>query len=138
MRLLLFILLAIAWPVAQAQFDPGFGNYKEGSKNRLPSFTFSIPFNGEGMKEEIAPIRQACIYLNKGFGGNGPKWQWRTCTLVKYLATPKTLVEAPDNDRFSHFYTPRRVGKEKLRFVIAFGEQHIDVTCVLHTEPYEH
>ena len=109
MRLFLAILLAIAWSVAQAQFDPSFGKYKEGSKDKLPSLTFSIPFNGAGMKEELAPIRQACINLNQGFGRNDPKWRWRDCTLVKYLVTPKTLVDVPDNDWFTHYYTPSRV-----------------------------
>lgn len=136
--LLLTFLLIVQVPYAQAQFDMSYGKYKDRGPNAMPLFPFEIPFNGSGMEEEISPIIQACVYLNNGFRKTHG-WVERECTLVKYLSKPATLIEVPRGSRrFTHLYTPRKVGKEKLHFVMQFGDKPVEVICILKTTPWEH
>lgn len=137
-RLLVAAFLMPTLLLGGEQFDARYGTYSEKGARLLPTFSFEYSLNGPEVRENVSPIRQACHYLNGGFRSANPEWATRECALVRSIRMPETLIEAPPGGRATHSYMARRVGKEVFQFVLAFGNQEIDVTCVFNAQPYQH
>ena len=135
--LLAALLLTPAFALAQAQFNAAYGDYGSKVAGSMATFAFKSTFNGPDAYD-ISPARQACIYLNNGFHSANTKWEHRTCHLVRTLQRPDTLIDAGGDRSATHIYRPTQIGKEAFRFVLSFGGEEIEVTCILETEAYQH
>ena len=112
----------------------------------MPSYEFEIPviFDSDN---GVSPAIQACIYLHRIFH-DAHGQDYRECRAVeditmpkgKFLAksTGKTSMVGTTSDLHTHMFTPARLGKDKLRFMLDIGAaKKIDVVVIFNATRFE-
>lgn len=153
------ILLAIALPVSAINLEErarklNRGEYKSDGPLGMPAYKFPLTVEFLGGPVDLAPEAQACVWLNQIHSLSAPgdpfrpspeDQKHRHCTLVKLVKAPKGKLESSlktsewaGTSYPIYQYKPVRVGKDRMRFVLAYGQQNIDCTAVIDVVPYEH
>jgi hypothetical protein len=152
-RCFLLLIAASLWPMSAQPQAFGFAHdtYSPGKTGGPASYRIRFVFNWSPFEHEVklgyhfAPFRMACTGLNLRRSEANRDWkaQEKCYESFKILESPRRPIQPigsgePPNATDTHTYFPTKIGKERLRALIEFDHEVIELTVELVTLPYEH
>lgn len=158
-RFLIFLsLVSVAIPASAIDLEYrskklNRGTYKNTGPLGMPSYRFPLTVEFDTHPNKLAPELQACIWLyqihmlavqGEKDGPSETDEKDSHCKLVRVVKAPKwTLGPVIEQEVWGgsaypiYQYSPVRVGRDQMRFVLQYGADQIDCTADIKVIPFE-